>query len=76
MPRREAVVPPPSVDVQQFVERVAVGQPRRAFLIGAEQVAAPLKCIPTGKRMPVRRSSRFLKSGDTRMIVPYSPFTS
>ena len=38
MPRREAVMPP-RLDVQQLVERVAVGEPGRAFLVGREQVA-------------------------------------
>ena len=33
VPRREAVVPA-LLDVQQLVERVAVGQPRRPFLVG------------------------------------------
>ena len=42
MPRRKAVVPA-RLDVQQFVERVAVGQPGGAFLVGAEQVAQPVE---------------------------------
>ena len=37
MPRREAVVPA-AIDVQQLVERIAVRQPRGAFLIGAKQI--------------------------------------
>ena len=38
MPRREAVMPL-RLDVQQLVERVAVGEPGRPFLVGREQVA-------------------------------------
>src|SRR5579884_3198813 len=38
MPRRKTVMPT-RLDVEQFVERVAVGQPGRAFLVGAKEVA-------------------------------------
>ena len=38
MPRGKAVVPA-RLDVQQLVERIAIGQPGGSFLIGAEQVA-------------------------------------
>jgi hypothetical protein len=35
MPRRKAIVPAP-LNVQQFIEGIAVGQPGGAFLIGGE----------------------------------------
>ena len=44
VPRREAVVPPTrEIDVEQFVERIAIRHPGRAFLIAGEEVAVPVE---------------------------------
>jgi hypothetical protein len=47
MARREAVVFA-SLDVQQFIKRIAVWQPGCAFLISGEEVALMIKCQSTG----------------------------
>ena len=76
MPRREAVVPP-RLDVQQLVERVAVGA-ARSPPPGRSRTGRParLNASATGKRMPVAMISRVRKSGETRRIVPRSSFRS
>ena len=48
MSRRKAIVPP-RLDVQQFVEWVAVGQPGRSFLVGAKQITQSIECQGHGK---------------------------
>src|SRR5688500_9984468 len=48
VPRREAIMPA-GLNVQQFVEWISVGHPRRSFLIGHEQVAIPVEGHANGE---------------------------
>ena len=48
MARREAVVSA-LLNVQQFIERVAVGQPGGAFLVGGKEVAVVVEGKPNGE---------------------------
>ena len=60
------------LDVQQLVERVAVGNPRGPFLVGREQVAVRVESQADGEANAGGDDLCVLKSGETRMIAPDS----
>ncbi len=62
MTRREAVVPA-ALDVEQFVKGIAVRQPGRAFLIGAEKVAVLVEAQADG---PADAGAEFLAAFEVR----------
>src|SRR4051812_20110921 len=51
MPRREAIMAP-GLNVEQFIERIAIRQPGGAFLVGAKKVASGVESQRRGPAQP------------------------